>query len=298
MLLTGVLVFLFCMAAVKAVENKPAVLAAEVKPGLPDVEAIIRRVLNRDDGHSSYSKSMILSCPYEEKGDKKTCTASPRKKMTEGVSKDVGKDGKDEISLMIILEPASEKGMVFLQESYDDDSKDTEQSMYLPALKKMKRIVSESGEGPKTGSLFGSEFSYEDMEKVHFSDFTYSYVKDEVVDDANCYVIEEKPTDRRKQKSSYRKIVVWIDKAHDFARKIEMYHRNDELVKTLYLKDYEELKGIFVPKMMVMANHEKRRMSLIKTLEIKMNPEVPSGLFELRALEDAAFRESLMKGLR
>jgi hypothetical protein len=252
---------------------------------------IVKKSIDREDGKSSYSKSMMLSCTYKMLAGKKKCQSRPRKKTTEGVSLDIG---KDEVSLLVVLTPASEKGMVFVQKSFDNADLDTQQSMYLPALKKIKRIVSESGSGPKTGTLFGSEFSYEDMEKRHVEDGTYKLLKEEVIDGVNCYVVESKPTQKRKPKTSYKRSISWISKSNFLVYKVELFDRKDVLKKTLVIKNYEKHSGIYIAGMMIMSNHQKRRMSMMRNLAYKINVKVEKDAFSERSLKDSAYRNKII----
>lgn len=252
---------------------------------------IIKKVFAKKKAQSSYTKANLLSCTYKDVDGKKKCISKPRKKSTEGVS--LNKNGEG-TTLMVILSPSNEKGMTFLQKSYEDVKKDTEQSMYLPALKKIKRIVSESGAGPKTGTLFGSEFSYEDMEKNRIEDGVYKLLKEEKLRKNKCFVVETLPTEQRKLKTSYKKVISWIDKKDFVVRKVEMYDRNDDLVKTLSLKKYKEFNGVSIPRLMVMTNHKKKRMSMIRNSDYNVNIEVNEKIFTERSLKDSAFRNKLL----
>ncbi len=259
---------------------------------------IVKKVVDRDDGRSSYSLIRLMSCSFKMTDGKYRCASSPRMKVFEGVSKDVGANGKDSISLSILIEPADEKGVAFLQKDYDDESKDSDQWIYLPALKRMKRIVSEGENAPKTGTMFGSEFAYEDMEKFHISDYMYSYEGEEEVDGRTCYIVIAYPTASRAPKTSYSKVKMWVDKTTYLPIKTENYDRTGNLKKTTYSKKIEKQSGVWISRQMIIVNHSNSRMSMIDMQKNVLNIEVDESVFETRALQDADFLESKMRPIR
>lgn len=259
---------------------------------------IARKMIKRDDGKTSYNRTKVISCAFEEQGGKRKCSGQARTKSFESISKDVGPALEDTIGLSVIDDPADEKGSAFLQKDYEAPGKDTEQWMYLPALKKLKRIVAESANSPKTGTLFGSEIAYEDIEKVRLSDYVYSFIGEEVIDGRPCYILESYPTASRAPKSSYGRGVLWVDKATYLVLKSDSYDRQNRLVKTFYSKDIEQIGGVYVAKQLIVVNHKSRRMSMMKLEKVKINVAIPDALFDTRAVQDSAFRESQMGGVR
>lgn len=259
---------------------------------------IARKMIKRDDGKTSYNRTKIISCAFEDQGGKRKCSGQARAKSFESISKDIGPQLEDTIGLSIIDDPADEKGSAFLQKDYEVPGKDTEQWMYLPALKKLKRIVAESSNSPKTGTFFGSELAAEDLEKVRLSDYTYSYLGDEAVDGRDCFMLESFPTASRAPKSSYGRGVLWVDKASYLVLKSDSYDRQNRLVKSFYAKDLAVVGGVAVAKQFIVVNHKNRRMSMMKLEQVKINVAIPESLFDTRAVQDSAFRESQMGPIR
>jgi outer membrane lipoprotein-sorting protein len=133
-------------------------------------------------------------------------------------------------SLMIFDTPKDVKGTAFLTFSHkvgDDD-----QWLYLPALKRVKRISSRN----KTGSFMGSEFSYEDMSSPEVEKYTYKWLRDEEYEGQDCFVVEFYPVDK---KSGYKRQVAWIDKSEYRVWKVEFYDRKDSHLKTMTTKGYQ-----------------------------------------------------------
>lgn len=134
-------------------------------------------------------------------------------------------------SLIIFDDPADVKGTAFL--SFSHKSGDDDQWLYLPALKRVKRISSSN----KSGPFMGSEFAYEDLSSQEVEKYTYRYLRDETLDDRDHFVLERVPVDER---SGYRRQVVWIDQAEYRVWKVEYYDRKDALLKTLTFSDFEQ----------------------------------------------------------
>lgn len=96
------------------------------------------------------------------------------------------KDDGDK-SLSIFDQPADVKGTAFLTFSHAIEP--DEQWLYLPALKRVKRINSKN----KSGPFMGSEFAYEDISSQEVEKYTYKYLRDEIINGIDCFVIEQYP---------------------------------------------------------------------------------------------------------
>lgn len=263
-----------------------------------DARAIIKQVLDRDDGRSEYSRQTVATCKYTLNNQRLQCSERPRIKVMEAIRKDSGANGKDSQSIMIIEEPPAEKGIGFLQFDYDQEGKDSDQWMYLSALGKVKRIVSGDEDQPKTGSLFGSEFSYEDTERRHIDDFTYTIVKEEPFAGRDCWVIESKPTPAQARKSNYSRSEQWIDKERFIIHKAIMYDRRGRANKQLIMSDYQQHDGVWVAHKMNINNVQTQRITTMKTENITLNLKVEDAIMSQRTLTDGAFREGHLARLR
>lgn len=266
-----------------------------------DPKSIMKKAFNRDEGNTSYGVNLLMTCQYklvEKKGkSKKKCASRPRIKEFESLGLKVNKDGVDKKNLSLIKKPASEKGLGFMQVDYIAAGKSSDQWMYLPALKKTKRVVADD-DGPKTGSLFGSEISYEDIEKHHEDDFTYKLLKEEKIKDALTWVIEMTPTQEKAKTRTYGKSINWVAKDSYILLKSEHYDKRDFLMKTYKQSKIEKQKGIWLAKQMVVISHQKKRMSMLKLKSIHINSSIPEDLVSLRALKDETFLEEGLQKVR
>lgn len=263
-----------------------------------DARTIIQHVIDRDDGKTQFAKQTIATCKYAIRNRRIKCVEKPRVKVIESATKDYGDNGKDKKSIMIILEPPSERGIGFLQFDYEDKDKDSDQWMYLSALGKVKRIVSGDNNEPKTGTLFGSEFSYEDTEQAHIDDFTYKLIKQEKYQNHDTWVIESRPTPEHARKSNYSRIEQWIDKKRFLVLKARMYDRRGKLIKQMNFSQYVNQDGIWIAKRMNMNNVQSKRISSMKLNNGVFNIPVSNVILSQRTLTDRAFREKHLSKLR
>tara|TARA_R110002167_G_scaffold10415_36_gene47892 strand:+ start:349 stop:1128 length:780 start_codon:yes stop_codon:yes gene_type:complete len=139
--------------------------------------------------------------------------------------------GDGDKGLTVFDEPRDVKGTAFL--TYSHSLIADEQWIFLPALKRVKRISSNN----KSGPFMGSEFSYEDISSFEVPKYSYLYLKDDVVNGQDCFVIETRPL---YEHSGYTKSYVWIDKLEYRIQKIDFYDRKDSLLKTQVFNDYKQ----------------------------------------------------------
>lgn len=254
--------------------------------------------INRNDGRTVYRHVLLFTCPFVMRGEKRSCASHPVKKNIESLSVDVGEAGQDTVMLGIINDPPSEKNMAFLQKDYDEEDRESDQWMYFPALKKLKRIISLSGDSPKTGSVFGSEILYEDIEKRHLSNYRYSYEGIEKIDGRPCDKIMAYPTEHHQPRTSYTREELWIDRETQIALKRDLYNKQHRLAKTFLKKKITNINGIWINKIVIVVNHISRCMSMEKTTEMAVNIPINPEVVGQRALKDASFRESELDKIR
>ncbi|MCP4749569.1 MAG: outer membrane lipoprotein-sorting protein [Proteobacteria bacterium] len=259
---------------------------------------IMETALNLDNGNTQISRAKLTTCRYRKKGKRIKCSEKPRLKFMETVRKDYGPNGKDTRAVTIILKPVGERGIGFLQYDYDEANKNSDQWMYLSALGKVKRIVSGNEDEPKTGSFFGSEITYEDMEVIHLDDYTYKIRAEETYGKRPCWVIESTPTPRRARKSSYGKILKWIDKERFLTLKTIYANRNGKRVKRITFSKIIKTDGIWSMGRMLVNNLETGRMTAFSLESVAYNIEVQDGFLTQRTLTDGVFRENLLRRYR
>ena len=169
-------------------------------------------------------------------------------------------------SLMTFLSPADVKGTKFL--SYEHINKDDDQWLYLPALKRVKRIASKN----KSGSFMGSEFSYEDLTSFNIKKYSFEGDAELVkLDGKDVYKGNRVPTDKN---SGYTKQTSWTDTKTFLLKKVEYYDRKHELLKTATFSKYKKISGIWRVGKMTMINHQNDK----KTILVWSNETIKNGL--------------------
>lgn len=162
---------------------------------------------------------------------------------------EVNNDGDK--SLIIVDHPKDVAGTALL--TYTHRQGDDDRWLYLPGLKRVKRIASSN----KSGPFMGSEFAFEDLGSQEVDKYRYKHLRDEPLDGQNCFVFERFPTDKD---SGYTRQVIWMDQAEYRALKIEFYDRKQSLLKTLTLAGYDKFLGRFWrPGKLDMVNHQTGR---------------------------------------
>ena len=192
----------------------------------------------RDEGFGDSTANMTMELRNKQ-GD--TSTRYIRIKTLEVI-------GDGDKSMSIFDEPADVKGTAFL--TFSHAIKPDEQWLYLPALKRVKRINSKN----KSGPFMGSEFAYEDIASQEIEKYTYKYLRDETLNSIDCFVIERYPA---YEHSGYTRQVVWINKAEYRPEKVVFYDRKNSLLKTLTYDGYQQyLDKFWRADQMNMENHQ------------------------------------------
>lgn len=186
------------------------------------------------------------------------------------------KEGGDK-SLMEFLSPADVKGTKFL--SYEHAERDDDQWLYLPALKRVKRIASRN----KSGSFMGSEFSYEDLGSFNIEKYTYPGVAEETqTGDVHYYVTTRIP---KSKDSGYTKQRAWIDAKDYLTHKVEYYDRKKELLKTATFGPYRKIKGVWRISSIVMVNHQNGKSTELVWEEERIKTGLREKDFHKRVLK-------------
>ncbi|MCE7994026.1 MAG: outer membrane lipoprotein-sorting protein [Roseivirga sp.] len=133
-------------------------------------------------------------------------------------------------SLIVFDSPRDVKGTATLTFTHKEGSDD--QWLYLPALKRVKRISSDN----KSGPFMGSEFAYEDLSSQEVEKYTYKFLREEQINGVDAYVVERDPVD---PKSGYARQIVWYNKQNYRLEKMDFYDRKNALLKTLTYGNYK-----------------------------------------------------------
>jgi len=227
--------------------------------------------VTRVKGTESISTLTIIS----SKGDKRV------RKMT-SVSK-LYDNGETEKKMIRFVAPADVKGTGFL--TYDYNEKDDDKWIYMPALRKTRRII--TSENAK--SFMGSEFSYADMSMPTVNDFTYKFRKEESINGIPCYVIEIIPKDDDiADENGFSKKISWISKDKFLLKKSVYYNLPGDKEKIMTITsaiEVDKTNHKYKYKEMIMENLIENRKSISTIEQIKFNSKIQDDYFTTRFLE-------------
>tara|TARA_R110002072_G_scaffold301462_2_gene481248 strand:+ start:9285 stop:10091 length:807 start_codon:yes stop_codon:yes gene_type:complete len=188
-------------------------------------------------------------------------------------------DGDGDKSLTIFDEPKDVSGTALLTFSHKTESDD--QWLYLPALKRVKRIASKN----KSGPFMGSEFAFEDLSSQEVEKYTYEYLKDEACGNLNCFVVKRIPTD---ENSGYTSQITWIDQTEYRVIKVDFYDRKKTLLKTLNSEGYTQYSDKFWrPAKMAMQNHQTGKSTDLLWKDYQFKTGLDDGDFSKNSLKRA-----------
>ncbi len=228
---------------------------------------IMLKVEERPDGDSR--KSVMKMELINKRG-------SSRVRTMLSYSKDYGEDKK---IIMFFQQPADVKGTGFLTWDYNDDSKTDDRWLYLPAMKKNRRI---SGTSAKKEYFMGSDFTYDDMGNRDLDADNHRLLGEELLNGIDCWVIESTPKD---DDGMYSKYISWIRKDIFMAVKVKYFDMRAELLKVLEIKEVKQIDGFWVATEMIMKNHKRNHQTIIRLESLAYNIDVDDNLFTVNSLE-------------
>ncbi|WP_455218293.1 outer membrane lipoprotein-sorting protein [Kaarinaea lacus] len=254
-LLIGLSLFLPAMLMAETPEERGLAIAQEADrrdTGWGDQTANLKMVLRNRHGKESHREIRTRTLEVEGDGDK---------------------------ALSIFDNPGDVKGTAFL--SFTHALEPDEQWLYLPALKRVKRISSSN----KSGPFMGSEFSFEDLSSQEIEKYTYKYLRDEKIEGRDTFVIERIPAYKH---SGYTRLVTWLDKEMYQPLKVEFYDRKDELLKTLTSSEHKQYEGkFFRPTRMHMINHQTSKSTELTWSNYQFRTGLKDSDFDRNSLKRA-----------
>ncbi len=231
--------------------------------------AIAKETKKRTQGYKDYLNKSVMTL--------KDRNGNVSKRFMRSKNLEVENDG-DKI-LIIFDQPRDVKGTALL--TFTHRTEDDDQWLYLPALKRVKRISSSN----KSGPFMGSEFAYEDITSEEVEKYTYKYIREEKFNDMDCFVLERYPVDKR---SGYSKQIVWIDKKNYNPQRTHYFDRKGQLLKVLNLKGYKlYLEKFWQPSTLHMVNKVNGKESFLEFSDYEFRSGLSERDFDKNALKRA-----------
>ena len=235
--------------------------------GLPEGKDIAQHVDDRSEGTAV---SRYVQFTLTDKRGKK------REQMTRTYRKDFG-DVKR--SVVFYTNPKNVEGTAFLTYDYTDPSQEDDQWLYIPAMRKVRRISSAN-----RGDYFlGTDFTYYDMK--HESDveagiYLWETLGREDVAGHTCFVIEATPRQENvAAELGYSRVQFWIDPENWMKRKAEFWDSSGNQLKTIFFNDIRQVEGLWTAHELVAKNHKTGHTTMLRMTDIDYNGDIDDGKF-------------------
>ena len=188
------------------------------------------------------------------------------------------KEGNNRM-LMRFVRPREVLGTSFLL--LEHRNRDDDRYLYLPALRRVKRIVA-SG---KKGNFMSSDFTYYDIGEPKLDDFKYRFLGEETFRGVKCLKIEATSSSPKViEETGYSKIIYWVDPDKKIILKAEYYDERGKLQKILNINKHKLINGVYFATDMVMRDVQISHISRIKFSNIKINESIPEKYFSVKFL--------------
>lgn len=240
-----------------------ATIMAQTLTGLEVAE----KVHNRPDGDTRYCEMSLTL--INKNGSK-------RVRELKSYSKDYGQDRK---TIMFFLYPGDVKGTGFLTWDYDQANKGDDKWLYLPAMKKTRRI---SGSSSKTDYFMGTDFTYDDMGRRNLDEDTHTLLREETIDGYKCWVLQSVP---KKSGDLYTKRISWIRQDCLIPVKVEYYDKLDKLHRQLIADDIKQVNGYWTVGHMNMKNVQTKHETDLRFKNYQHDQPTSDNIFTVSQLE-------------
>ncbi|MBC8493530.1 MAG: outer membrane lipoprotein-sorting protein [Candidatus Thioglobus sp.] len=239
---------------------------------------IMEKVDARDDGDSMISTMQMTL--IDKKGKQ-------RNRQMRTYSKDI--NANTEHKAIFFLSPSDVKNTAFLTYDYSDDDKDDDQWMYLPALKKTKRIPASD----KDSAFMGSDFSYADMTDKELDDYTFKLIKETVVKrktgNEKVWVIESTPVSQAViDETGYIKSTLYIRQDNQVLTRAKFYLKKASRIKYMDVLSMKEIDGIWVAmqtKMTTKQGKSTLHKTILSNSDVQINVAIDPDTFTIRSIE-------------
>ena len=245
--------------------SQPGAEGTAQQRGLEIAEEADRRASGYGDSEESFTMTL-----RDKRGNQRT--RSLRLRSLEQID-----DG--DWSLTVFDKPADVRGTALL--TYSHGLEPDDQWIFLPALKRVKRISSKN----KSGPFMGSEFAFEDLSSFELEKYHYTYLRDDACGEWQCTVSEWIPV---YEHSGYSRMEVWHDQNEYRSHRIEFYDRNGKHLKTLLMDDYRLFEQrLWRPMHWQMTNHKTGKVTELDYDSIDFGLGFTSRDFDQNSLKSA-----------
>lgn len=259
----------FLLASALIAAFSIAAPTAELPPG----SEIVQKVNARDDGDSLYRKMDVELT--DKRGKSRNQETITYRKYYDGEKR----------SIIFYTSPANVKDTGFLSYDYAESDRDDDQWLYLPALRRVRRI-SASNRGDY---YLGTDLTYEDIKidtRMSERDYVWKTTGESNVDGHSCYVLEGTPVNEKTQDElGYSKYVAHVDKDIYLVRKHELWDTNGNALKTIHFRDVEKVQDIWTVHETHVENHKTGHTTRLTFSDVDYSTEIDDDVFTEQSLQ-------------
>lgn len=228
---------------------------------------IIHNINARDDGqHVSRSLAIELT---DRRGITRTEKTIGFRKYFDGEKRTV----------LFYTEPGNVRGTGFLTFDYLDNALDDDQWLYLPALRKIRRISSSN-----RGDYFlGTDLTYEEIKKenkIETEDYFFTFKGKKMIGLNEVLLVEATPVGKDEaQELGYSKVLLHVDPAIWMSRKSEFWDINGNHLKTVINKNIEQIEGVWTTLRVEVENHKTKHKTVLTFSDVDYLTPIEDGVF-------------------
>ncbi len=202
-----------------------------------------------------------------------------RVRELESFSKDFGKDKK---SVMVFQQPADVRGTAFLSWEYDETAREDDKWLYMPAMKKVRRISGAS----KNEYFMGSDFTYDDLGDRRVDEDTHTLLGEEAARGHDCWKIESVPVNKD---ALYSRKILWVSKVARMVVQAEYYDK-DGLLKVYRALDFRRQDGFWTLYKSEMENIARHHKTVMAVDAMQYDTGLSDGLFRVSTIQRGSIR--------
>lgn len=193
--------------------------------------------------------------------------------------------GDDKRTVIFYKSPKNVKDTAFLTLDYADKAQDDDQWLYLPAMRKVRRIsASDRGD-----YFLGTDFTYEDIKlesRVSLKDYQREKIGKDTIDGFECVVVKATTIDQSVAKElGHAKREDCFDKTIWISRRSILWDDKNQLLKTIHFKDIEQVQGIWTIKTMIVENHKTQHKTIFTFSNIDYQQPIQDNIFTTHAIK-------------
>ena len=237
-----------------------------------DPAAILAQYQARDEG--DHVRRMVTITTRDKSGNERVRQALNCRKNF----------GADRRSVFFFLSPGTKRGIGFLTFDYRDPAKADDQWLYLPSVRKTRRVYS----GHRNDFFVGTDFTYEEMKKetkISIEDFKLTPLGIDTIDGRTCFKVEATPISEKVAKElNYARALYWIEMANLMPRRTEYRDDADRLMRTVVTEEIEQIDGIWTVLRIVAQNELTGHFTELRFSQISYEAPIDDRMFTEQAL--------------